>query len=230
MYHLLRGLREYLERKDEFSVIIIGLDGAGKTTLLEQIKKMYTNEPSLDFDQIHPTVGQNTGTITLSSSVLQFWDLGGQKGIRTIWPRYYDDCHAVVYVIDGEDRDRLNEGWEVFDSVFSAPEILNLPLLLLVNKQDSPFSMSVAEVRHDYERWYQRNLNPHHAERSGQEQAAAQNDASGQTQQTVRLQEGVRTKRERFASMDIMGISAKTGMGVKAAVDWLFIRVQNSRP
>jgi ADP-ribosylation factor family len=54
------------------------------------------------------------GTITLPSTILQFWDLGGQKGIRSIWPRYYGDCHAVAYVIDADDRERLGEGWEVF--------------------------------------------------------------------------------------------------------------------
>lgn len=54
------------------------------------------------------------GKISLPSSILQFWDLGGQRGIRNIWHRYYDDCHAVAYVIDAEDRERLSEGWEVF--------------------------------------------------------------------------------------------------------------------
>lgn len=54
------------------------------------------------------------GTIVLPSTILQFWDLGGQRGIRNIWHRYYGDCHAVVYVIDAEDRERLSEGWEVF--------------------------------------------------------------------------------------------------------------------
>ena len=54
------------------------------------------------------------GKITLPSTVLQFFDLGGQSGIRSIWSRYYDDCHAVVYVLDAADRARLNEGWEVF--------------------------------------------------------------------------------------------------------------------
>lgn len=54
------------------------------------------------------------GQITLPSSIIQFWDLGGQRGIRSIWHRYYDDCHAVVYVIDADDRERLSEGWEVF--------------------------------------------------------------------------------------------------------------------
>ncbi len=54
------------------------------------------------------------GKITLPSTILKFWDLGGQRGIRSIWHRYYDDCHAVVYVIDADDRERLSEGWEVF--------------------------------------------------------------------------------------------------------------------
>lgn len=54
------------------------------------------------------------GKITLPSTILQFWDLGGQRGIRSIWHRYYDDCHAVVFVLDAQDRERLGEGWEVF--------------------------------------------------------------------------------------------------------------------
>ena len=54
------------------------------------------------------------GKILLPSAILQLWDLGGQRDIRTIWPRYYDDCHAVVYVIDADDCERLSEGWEVF--------------------------------------------------------------------------------------------------------------------
>jgi len=114
MYHLLKGLHEYLTRKDEFSVIIIGLDGAGKSTLLEKIKTLYNDTPGLPPDKIVPTVGQNTGKISLPSALLQFWDLGGQRGIRSIWPKYYGDCHAVVFVIDAVDHERLSEGWEVF--------------------------------------------------------------------------------------------------------------------
>ena len=57
------------------------------------------------------------GKITLPSTILQFWDLGGQRGIRSIWPRYYDDCHAVAFVIDAEDRERLGEGWDVFGTL-----------------------------------------------------------------------------------------------------------------
>ncbi|KAI0028928.1 P-loop containing nucleoside triphosphate hydrolase protein [Vararia minispora EC-137] len=208
MYHLLKGLHEYLTRKEEFSVIIIGLDGAGKTTLLERIKTLYTKTPGLPPDKIAPTVGQNMGKITLPSTILQFWDLGGQRGIRSIWPRYYDDCHAVVFVVDAEDRERLGEGWEVFDNVLSAPQILGVPLLLLANKQDSPDSLSVEEIRQEYEEWYQRKIE------------SARRGAGDPTDHEHR--------RERIASLDVMGISALEGTGVTEAVDWLFVRVQNS--
>ncbi|EIM83026.1 P-loop containing nucleoside triphosphate hydrolase protein [Stereum hirsutum FP-91666 SS1] len=209
MYHLLKGLHEYLTRKEEFSVIIIGLDGAGKTTLLEKIKTIYNDVPGLDPDKIAPTVGQNMGKISLPSTILQFWDLGGQRGIRSIWSKYYDDCHAVVYVIDAEDRERLGEGWEVFDNVLSAPQILGVPLLLLANKQDSPQSLSVEEIRHDYEDWHQRKME------SARRTYGEEND--------------MEQRRERIASLDVMGVSALEGTGVRAAVDWLFLRVQNSR-
>ncbi|KAF9032116.1 hypothetical protein BDZ89DRAFT_596504, partial [Hymenopellis radicata] len=67
------------------------------------------------------------GKISLPSTILQSYDLGGQRGIRNIWPRYYDDCHAVAYVIDADDGERLSEGWEVFDTVLSAPQMLDYP-------------------------------------------------------------------------------------------------------
>ncbi|KAH9046042.1 P-loop containing nucleoside triphosphate hydrolase protein, partial [Lactarius hengduanensis] len=209
MYHLLKGLHEYLTRKDEFSVIIIGLDGAGKTTLLEKIKTMYNDTPGLSPDKIAPTVGQNIGKITLPSAELQFWDLGGQRGIRTIWPKYYGDCHAVVYVVDAVDHERLSEGWEVFDAVLSAPQILGVPLLLLANKQDRPGSLSVTEIRNDYEVWYQHKI----------ESARRRQGSELDNEQ----------RRERIAGLGVMGLSALEGTGVGAIVDWVFLRVQNSK-
>lgn len=153
------------------------------------------------------------GKITLPSTILKFWDLGGQKGIRSIWPRYYDDCHAVVYVIDAEDRERLGEGWEVFgtstlpdptlsrltdrkghkDSVLSNPQILNVPLLLLANKQDSSQSLSVDEIRRDYEEWFQNKIE--------NSRRTYEYDSSSD----------VHHQRERIASLDVMGVSALEG-------------------
>ncbi|KZV93400.1 P-loop containing nucleoside triphosphate hydrolase protein [Exidia glandulosa HHB12029] len=216
MYHLLKGLYQHLTRKDEFSVLILGLDGAGKTTFLEKIKTLFSDTPGLAPDKIGPTVGQNMGKITLPSTVLQFWDLGGQTSLRALWPRYYDECHAVAFVVDATDRDRLHEAWEVFDSVFSAPQILGVPLLLLANKQDHPESVSVEEIRESYDTW---------AAQHARDEAQREEDALDANERTpVAPQTG-----QRSASLEVIGMSAIEGTGVRAAVDWLFLRVQNSR-
>ncbi|POV99724.1 hypothetical protein PSTT_13577 [Puccinia striiformis] len=110
MYRLLSGLHAHLTRKEEFNVIILGLDHAGKTTVLEKVKTIFTpSQPGLNPSQITPTIGQNLGRITLSSTYLKFWDLGGSKDIRRIWEKYYDEADAICWVIDSQDRFR--NGW-----------------------------------------------------------------------------------------------------------------------
>ncbi|KAF8326568.1 P-loop containing nucleoside triphosphate hydrolase protein [Cantharellus anzutake] len=198
-YHLIKGFIEHLTRKEEFFVIIVGKNDAMKgKTFLEKIKSMYNKTPPLPSDKIAPTIGQNR-------DILQFWDLGGQRDIRNIWERYYDECHAVVYVVDASDVERMSEGWEIFDAVLNHPRIMGLPLLLLANKQDLPDSFSVEAIRANYEEWWQlRNAEEAH-----------------------RL--GGRQIERRMASLNVMGVSAIEGTGIREAVDWLFLRVQNAR-
>ncbi|KAA1115915.1 ADP-ribosylation factor protein 3 [Puccinia graminis f. sp. tritici] len=111
MYRLLSGLHAHLTRKEEFNVIILGLDHAGKTTMLEKVKTIFSpSQPGLNPSQIAPTVGQNIGRITLSSTYLKFWDLGGSKDIRSIWEKYYEEADAICWVLDSQDRFR--NGWK----------------------------------------------------------------------------------------------------------------------
>jgi len=49
MYHLLKGLHQYLTRKEEFSVIIIGLDGAGKTVRQDVVFRNALTDAGIDF-------------------------------------------------------------------------------------------------------------------------------------------------------------------------------------
>jgi signal recognition particle receptor subunit beta len=133
------------------------------------------------------------GKISLPSTTLHFFDLGGQRDIRSIWPKYYDECHAVVFVLDACDQARLSEGWEVFgmslcpscnytdksDEVLNSPRLLNLPLLLLANKQDSPTSLSVSEIRESFDAWTRA-----HPERR-RAALEARNDEAGETEEEV---------------------------------------------
>lgn len=76
--------------------------------------------------------------------------------------------------------------------MLSAPQILGVPLLLLANKQDSPQSLSVEEIRNSYEDWY-RNKQETSRRRYGEEE------------------ENPDHRRERIASLDVMGVSALEG-------------------
>jgi ADP-ribosylation factor related protein 1 len=109
MYTLLNGLYRIATRKEEYNVLIIGLDNAGKTTLLEKIKGLYTSRPGLPADKILPTVGLNVAKIVISSSIVHFWDLGGQKDLRRLWKQYYPQCHGIFFVMDSAEPGRLEE-------------------------------------------------------------------------------------------------------------------------
>ncbi|KAK2751132.1 ADP-ribosylation factor protein 3 [Myotisia sp. PD_48] len=107
MYHLAKSLYQYATSKEEYSVLLLGLDNAGKTTLLSQIKALYL--PAAD-GQTHtvssktvPTVGQNVITIPLPDMYLKFWDVGGQVSMRGLWQSYYSSCHAIIFVVDSAD-------------------------------------------------------------------------------------------------------------------------------
>lgn len=164
----------------------------------------------------------------MPSTILQFWDLGGQRDIRSIWPKYYDECHAIVYVVDAADEKRLEEGWEVFgrstvinpnretpyltpslfpESVLTSPQTRNLPLLLLANKQDSPQSLSSTDIRESYERWSQARV---HASRKAETEDPG--DASGADVLGGGLKaEPSNGLEARGGSLEVLGVSALDG-------------------
>ena len=43
------------------------------------------------------------------------WDVGGAAGLRGIWSKYYGECHALVFVVDAADRQRLDEAKAALD-------------------------------------------------------------------------------------------------------------------
>ena len=134
MFGLIYGLMEHVLRKEELHILILGLDKAGKTTLLEKMKEMH-GLPGLEWDKILPTVGLNVGRIDMFNVLLIFWDLGGQVGLRTIWDKYYDEAHAVVFVVDAADDGRLQDCKAALDKVLGHRDLVSAPLLVLANKQ-----------------------------------------------------------------------------------------------
>ncbi|KAL9675078.1 hypothetical protein QQ045_003278 [Rhodiola kirilowii] len=146
MFSLFYGLWKYAFSKTEFHVLILGIDKAGKTTLLEKLKAFFSNLEGLPPDRIVPTVGLNIGRVEISNTKLIFWDLGGQPGLRSIWDKYYEEAHAVVYVIDAACPSRFEDSKSALEKVLRHEDLRGAPLLVLANKQDLPNAVSAEEL------------------------------------------------------------------------------------
>lgn len=146
MFSLFYGLWKYIFSKTEFHVLILGIDKAGKTTLLEKLKAVYSNLEGLPPDRIVPTVGLNIGRVEVSNTKLVFWDLGGQLGLRSIWEKYYEEAHAVIYVIDSACPSRFEDSKSALEKVLRHEDLQGAPLLIIANKQDLSEAVSAEEI------------------------------------------------------------------------------------
>ncbi|XP_062150823.1 uncharacterized protein LOC133859434 [Alnus glutinosa] len=146
MFSLFYGLWKYMFSKTEFHVLILGIDKAGKTTLLEKLKSLYSNLEGLPPDRIVPTVGLNIGRIEVSNTKFVFWDLGGQPGLRSIWEKYYEEAHAVIYVIDAACPSRFEDSKSALEKALRHEDLQGAPLLILANKQDLAEAVSAEEL------------------------------------------------------------------------------------
>ena len=152
MYTLLNGLYKHLTQKEEFFVVILGLDNAGKSTFLESAKTRFNkNYKGTNLSKITTTVGLNIGKIDTDGIRLNFWDLGGQEELQALWDKYYAECHAIIYVVDSGDRERVEESKQAFDKMIKNENIKGIPLLVAANKQDLADCMGVREVKHLFE-------------------------------------------------------------------------------
>lgn len=87
------------------------------------------------------------GKVNVHSARINFWDLGGQAKLRSIWEKYYDDSHALVFVVDSTDRERIQECRETLETVVMNENIQGVPVLMLANKQDVPGAMTLVEIQ-----------------------------------------------------------------------------------
>ncbi len=120
-------------------VVFLGLDAAGKTTVLYKLNIG---------EVVHtiPTIGFNVETVKHGNLEFSCWDIGGQKKIRALWHHYFQGTDAVIFVIDSNDRDRIDEAKEELYAVLNHDLLRDAVLLIYANKQDLPNSMTPAEI------------------------------------------------------------------------------------
>jgi len=137
---------DILRGKTEMRILMVGLDAAGKTTILYKLKlgEVVTTIP---------TIGFNVETVDYKNISFTVWDVGGQDKIRPLWRHYYQNTQGIIFVVDSNDRDRIdassqekNSCSEELQRMLAEDELRDAVLLVFANKQDLPQAMSVNEV------------------------------------------------------------------------------------
>ena len=65
-------------------------------------------------------------------------DVGGQDKIRPLWRHYYTGTQGLIFVVDSQDRDRIEEARQELAKIMNDREMKDCLLLIFANKQDLP--------------------------------------------------------------------------------------------
>lgn len=137
------GLKDLLKkikaREHEIRLLFIGLEGAGKSSVIAS----FLNKP---LEGIPPTQGFIITNEQRSDYKLSLWDLSGSQSTRSSWHSFFDGTDVVVFVVDGSNRQNLNDFKKEFESAISKDRGNQLTWAILINKSDLPNPVTVAEI------------------------------------------------------------------------------------
>lgn len=139
MGHSISVLFSRLFGKKEMRILMVGLDAAGKTTILYKLKLG-------EIVTTIPTIGFNVETVEYKNISFTVWDVGGQDKIRPLWRHYFQNTQGLIFVVDSNDKDRVQEAKEELMRMLAEDELRDCVVLVFANKQDLPNAMNVAEI------------------------------------------------------------------------------------
>merc|ERR1711935_813501 len=128
--------------KKQMRILMVGLDAAGKTTILYKLKLG-------EIVTTIPTIGFNVETVEYKNISFTVWDVGGQDKIRPLWRHYFQNTQGLIFVVDSNDRERIdgdNGAKDELHRMLQEDELRDAVLLIFANKQDLPNAMSASEL------------------------------------------------------------------------------------
>merc|ERR1711970_506506 len=125
--------------KKQMRILMVGLDAAGKTTILYKLKLG-------EIVTTIPTIGFNVETVEYKNISFTVWDVGGQDKIRPLWRHYFQNTQGLIFVVDSNDRERVQEAKDELNKMLGEDELKDAVLLVFANKMDLPQAMSCADL------------------------------------------------------------------------------------
>eukprot|EP01113_Clastostelium_recurvatum_P011020 TRINITY_DN1554_c0_g1_i2.p1 TRINITY_DN1554_c0_g1~~TRINITY_DN1554_c0_g1_i2.p1 ORF type:complete len:243 (+),score=25.35 TRINITY_DN1554_c0_g1_i2:96-731(+) len=119
-------------------ILLVGFDSVGKSSILRL----------LDLGDIVPSVpwiGTSIETVSCGRTDIISICLGGQdRMIRRVFFTLHTS--GVIFVIDSNDRERMQEAREGITKIMEEEAMATVPLLIYANKQDLPNALTPEEL------------------------------------------------------------------------------------
>lgn len=142
--YFIQNLRNVFRPKSKsVNIAWLGLDFAGKTTLIRRVTE------GLFKQDTKRTLGLNIDEYEIDKRFkLICWDIGGQEVFREhLWETYIKDSAGIIFVVDSSTPERFPEvKQEFWRWVIENPDIKNIPILILANKQDLPQAQNSGDI------------------------------------------------------------------------------------
>lgn len=120
-------------KKQDASILCLGLDNSGKTSIINKLKPEQAQT-----SDIVPTVGFTVEKLAMPGLSFTIFDMSGQGRYRNLWEHYYKDAQAIIFVIDSSDKLRIVVTKEELDTLIGNPSLKTkrVPILFFANKMD----------------------------------------------------------------------------------------------
>ena len=79
-----------------------GRDASGKGSILYQLKMA-------ELVRTISTIGFNLEMLDYKELRFTIWDIGGQEIIRMFWKHYYQNNNGSIFVVDSNDKEKLEK-------------------------------------------------------------------------------------------------------------------------
>ena len=132
--------------KNEFKLVIAGLDNAGKSSALIALRKKYNFYERVK--NLKPTIKIDYSSFKfLETYRINLWDMGGQKKFRKIYvsnPIYFTETNYIYYLIDIQDEIKFEESVKYLHDLLDIYRDLDYSneVIICFNKYDPKFKNS----------------------------------------------------------------------------------------
>jgi GTPase SAR1 family protein len=137
---------EYLhaeEKPDAQKILFTGLDDAGKTSIILALQREFSK-----IAVIKPSRGAQRRIFEFLGKEISEWDLGGQSSYRISYlknpDKYFDRTEIAIYVIDIQNKTRIQESLSYLNDVIKQFKILEIdpPIFIFFHKFDPVLTKS----------------------------------------------------------------------------------------